>query len=404
LNPVLVIGGGISGITAAVELAETGCEVVLIEKEPYLGGHVAGFNNYFPKFCPPVCGMEINFRRIRSSHRIQYYTGAGATGISGRKGNFSVEVRLEAQMINERCTACGRCAEVCPVERPGKPGRPAGQKAASVPGGLTFPMKYSIDPTLCLRNDCGKCLEVCQYDAIQLDAQATVVTLQVSSIIVATGWKPYDASRLAEYRYAQEPDVVTNLEFEHILAACREENREFARPSDGKRPNSVAFVQCAGSRDVNHLPYCSAVCCSASVKHALTLNDSLPGTRSEIFYIDLRLSGRNEKLLARAEALGNISLTKGKVGRIERDKRGLVLEVEDIMAGKRRTGQFDLVVLATGLVPNLILPELQTDENGFYAPLQEDGIVTVGSVRRPMDVSTSVKDATAAVLMAIKAR
>lgn len=401
MHPILVIGAGISGITAAVELAETGFRVILVEKEPYLGGHVAGFNNYFPKFCPPVCGLEINYRRIRSSHRIQYYTDAEVTAISGRKDDFSVEVRTGPRMINDRCTACGRCAEVCPVERPGKPGRQGVEKAAYIPGGLVFPVRYTIDPGLCLRGDCGKCLEVCLYDAIELEAQPAAATLQVSRIIVATGWRPYDATRLHEYRYAEEPDVVTSLELEQILAACREENRELVRPSDGKRPERIAFVQCAGSRDVNHLPYCSAVCCSASVKHALTLAVSLPGTRSEIFYIDLRLTGRNEKLLVRAEDHEAITLTRGKVGRIERDRQGLLLEVEDIMAGKRRTEHFDMVVLATGLVAGQILPVLGTDEHGFYNTLQEDGIIPVGSARRPMDVSTSVKDATAAALRAM---
>ena len=138
--PVLIIGGGISGITAAVELAEAGQKVVLLEKEDYLGGKVAAFNNYFPKLCPPSCGLEINYRRLRSNSRISYYTGAIVKGICGSEGKYSVSLDLKPRLINNLCTACGKCAEVCPVERPGIPGRKKGEKAAFIRDGMPFPM------------------------------------------------------------------------------------------------------------------------------------------------------------------------------------------------------------------------------------------------------------------------
>ena len=400
--PILIIGGGISGITAAVELAETGREVVLVEKEPYLGGNVAGFNNYFPKFCPPSCGLEINFRRIRTNPLISYYTGAEVEEISGEEGDFRVTISMDARLINNQCTACGRCAEVCPVDRP--PDRyGSDHKAAYIAGGLAFPMKYIIDAGVCQKEACGKCVEVCDYNAIQLDASPARLELQFHRIIVATGWALYDASRLDNYRYTEEADVVTNLEFEYLLAASAREHKKLTRPSDGKTPGSIAFVQCAGSRDINHLTYFSAVCCSASVKHALTLAESYPEMKVEIFYIDLRLTGRNEKLLNKAEQTDSITLTKGKAGRIKREANGnaLILEVEDIMAGTRRMDPFDMVVLATGLVPNHILPVLSTNENGFYQAAQIPGIYPAASCKRPMDVASSVKDATAAALKAM---
>ncbi len=390
----MVIGGGISGITAAAELADAGRQVVLIEKEPYLGGHVAGFHNYFPKLCPPSCGLEINYQRIRSNPRISYYTGARVTAIEGGYGHYEVTITLEPRLINNRCTSCGKCAGVCPEE----------PKAAYIPGGLAFPMKYTIQADLCKKEACGKCLEVCPYDAIQLDACAATVEIEVGKIIIATGWSLYDAGRLEHYHYQQEQDVVTNLEFEHLLAATTRENRQLTRPSDGKVPARIAFIQCAGSRDVNHLPYCSAVCCGVSIKHALTLAEAYPDIATEIFYIDIRLPGRNEKLLERAKATGRIKFTKGKVGRIihHNNRSGLTLEVEDVMAGGKRYDAFDMVVLAMGMTPNHIDKDLAVNMYGFYLEGQPSGIITASSCKRPMDVSSSVKDATAAALKTMR--
>jgi len=402
--PTLIIGGGISGITAAVELAEAGQEVVLIEKDNYLGGNVSHFNNYFPKLCPPSCGLEINYRRIRSNPRISYYTGASLKSICGSDGDYRVNIDLKARLINNNCTSCGKCADICPELRPEKLGRTAGEKAAFINQGLAFPMKYCIDPEVCLREACAKCMEVCDYNAIQLNASAAEVEIQAGKVIVATGWVLYDAKRIENFRYNEESDVVTNLEFERMLAACTRENTKLLRPSDGKAPKRIAFIQCAGSRDINHLPYCSAVCCSASLKHALTLEAEYPETLSEIFYIDMRLSGRNERLLKQAEDKEGIILTKGKVGRIlpSDQEIGLVLEVEDIASGRKRQDAYDMVVLAMGLTPAPLAMELKKNEYGFYLPEQSSGLIPTASCKRPMDVSSSVKDATASALKAMQ--
>ncbi len=398
----IVIGGGISGITAAVELAETGKSVILVEKEPYLGGNVSKLNNYFPKLCPPSCGLEINYRRIRSNPRITCYTGAEVSSIDGNEGDFNVNVTLAPVMINDLCTACGKCTDVCPVEQPLEPGYSKAKKSAYIKGGLPFPAKYTIDPQSCLGETCGKCLEVCDYKAIDLGAKASQIKLKAQSVIVSTGWESYDASLIDNYSYSESPDVVSNMEFESLLAACSEEGKKLVRPSDGKTPDSIAFVQCAGSRDINHLPYCSAVCCAASVKHALTLSEAYPEIKTEIFYIDLRLPGRNEKLLNKAEESPAVTLTKGKVGRIEQAEQGIMVEVEDIMAGKKRQESFQMVVLATGLKPTKVLPDLEVNEAGFLKAIQKKGIYPASSCKRPMDVSTSVKDATSAALKSMR--
>lgn len=393
--PILIIGGGIGGITAALEVAETGREVILVEKAPYLGGNVTGFNNYFPKRCPPTCGLEINFRRIRSNPRITCIVGSEVTDIRGKEGDFRVQVRSVPEMINDRCTSCGKCVEVCPVER-------QGSKAVCIPEGVVFPAKYTIDPQICLGEACGKCVNVCPCDAIHLDADPSVEEYRVKCMIVATGWHLYDASRIENYHYRDEPDVITSLEFEQLLSENRMRQEKLSRPSDGKMPSRIAFIQCAGSRDLNHLPYCSAVCCSVSIKQALTLADLHPEIRTEIFYIDLRLSGRNEDMLVLARQTPSITFTRGKVGRISRDgEGGLLLEVEDMQASVRRRDPFDLVVLAAGLVPNRILPVLETGEYGFYTEKQAPGIYVAATCKRPMDVSSTVKDATASAMKAI---
>ena len=402
--PVLIIGGGNSGITAAVELAEAGKEVVLIEKDNYLGGNVSRFNNYFPKLCPPSCGLEINYRRIRSSSRITFYTGADVQKVCRSDEIYDVTIELSPRLINNNCTACGQCVEACPVERPYEAGRPAGQKAVFIKPDVAFPLKYSIDPGVCKGEECGKCLEHCDYDAIQLNASPAEVVIQAGKIIVATGWTLYDAARLENYRYGEEADVVSNLEFEKMLAACAREKKELTRPSDGQVPRKIAFIQCAGSRDINHLPYCSAVCCSASLKHALTLDAAHPEIDTEIFYIDMRLSGRNEKLLTLAEGKDRLKLTKGKVGRIlsSPENNGLLLEVEDIASGSKRRDEFDMVVLAMGLTPAPVAAGLEENDYGFYLDEQTSGIIPAATCKRPMDVSSAVKDATASALKAMQ--
>jgi quinone-modifying oxidoreductase subunit QmoA len=397
--PVLIAGGGIAGITAALELAEAGQEVILVEKEPYLGGNVSRFHTYFPKLCPPSCGLEINYRRIRSNPRVAWFTGATLTRLEGEEGNFEAILSVQPQLVNDRCTACGNCAAVCPEQRIQGPGQTAVQRAAYIPPGITFPMKYTIDETVCLKQACGKCLQVCEPGAIELEATPGEIRKRVRAVIVATGWQLYDASRLENYRYRDEPDVVTNLEFEQILENAHREQHELTRPSDGRFPERIAFIQCAGSRDLHHLPYCSSVCCSASIKHVLTLAEKFPRVTSEVFYIDLRLTGRNEKLLTRVEKHRNITLTKGKVGKITRNSaEGLVLEVEDVSCSMRRSSPFDMVVLAMGIVPNHLPLGLPVNADGFYLPDGSGRIVPAGSSKRPMDVASTVRDATSAAL------
>jgi len=404
-KPTLVVGGGISGITTAVEIAEVGKEVILIEQKPYLGGNVIKMNNYFPKLCPPACGLEINFRRIRQNSRIKYYTSTTLLEISGEKNNFNVKLRSAPQYVKDNCTACGKCVEVCPVERPDEFNYDFTKtKAIFFPHEMAFPSKFSIDDRYCKKESCNKCVEICEYNAIDLSAKEKFFFLEVSSVVFATGWKNYDASLIENLHYSDFKNVVTNVEFERLIASNGPGKDKLIRPSDNKEPKEVVFVQCAGSRDENHLPYCSAVCCPASLKHALSIQEKYPDSRIKIFYIDLRVSGRNEDFLVKVEENKNIELIKGKVAKIEEvdETKNLIVEAEDVLYGKKMKHEADLVVLATGIVPVITDLNLNKDQNGFLTEIQQEGIHVVSCCKKPMDVSSSVKDATAAALKAIQ--
>jgi quinone-modifying oxidoreductase subunit QmoA len=406
-NPILVIGGGISGITAAVEIAEVGRKVILVEKLPYLGGNVIKMNNYFPKLCPPGCGLEINFRRIRQNSNIQVYTSTIVSSIKGTKGNFIVQASCGAEYVNSNCTACGKCSEVCPVERPNEFNYFIDKtKAIYISSEMAYPFRYNIDGVYCTKEKCKKCVAVCKYDAIDLKAREKIIELKVSSVILATGWQPFQASYIKDLHYTDYDNVVTNVELERILAENGPFKGRLLRPSDKKIPGLVAFAQCTGSRDENYLPYCSAVCCSASLKHALTISDKYPDARISIFYIDIRVAGRNEDFLSRVKSYKNIELIKGKVAKIEElpNSKNLVLEAEDIISGIKLKKEFDLVILAGGIRPSETpVKSNMKDDFGFLLPgFLPEGIYAAACSKRPMDVSSSLKDATGVALRAIQ--
>ncbi len=404
---ILVVGGGISGITTAVEIAEVGHNVTLVEQLPYLGGKVAQVNQYFPKLCPPYCGLEINFQRIRQNPRLKFLTSSTIKSISGAKGNFTVKISKSPSYINNNCTSCGECSKICPEERPNSFNYNIDKtKAVYMPHEMAFPWKYTIDIDYCKKESCNKCVEVCKYEAINLKAKEEDFELNVHSIVFATGWKPYDASKIETLGFSGYTNVVTNVIMERLPASNGPKSGKIQRPSDNETPKTIAFVQCAGSRDENHLPYCSAVCCSASFKQALHISETYPDTKIKIFYIDLRVSGRNEDFLQKVQERDNIELIKGKVALINEapDTNNLILEAEDVMSGKKVKEEVEMAVLATGIVPaNPNIIQLKFDEIGFTNnDINEAGIYAVGCSKKPLDVSTSLKDATGMALKAIQ--
>jgi len=408
---ILVVGGGISGLTTTLEAAEVGYEVFLVEKNPYLGGRVSQLNQYFPKLCPPTCGLEINFRRIKDNPNIHAFTLAEVEKIEGAPGNYSVTIRLQPRYVNENCTCCGACAEACETEIAN--GFNFGMnktKAAYLPFEMAFPARYVLAPEIIGTEDAQRCKDACKYDAIDLDMAPKSITLQVGAVVWATGWEPYDATKIDNLGFGQYENIITNMMMERMASPSGPTRGKILCPSDNSVPESVAFVQCAGSRDENHLPYCSYICCMASLKQATYVRERYPEAKIYIFYIDIRSPGqRYEKFYQKVKEDENIFLIKGKVAEVSEDPatKKITVTAENAVTGEKMHQEADLVVLATGMQPtaaNLKLPaDLQVTEDGFLLnDFAKGGMFAAGCAAKPADVVTSNQSATGMALKAIQ--
>ncbi len=402
---ILVVGGGIAGVTCAIEAAEAGFEAVLVEKAAYLGGHVAAFHRYFPKLCPPPCGLEINFRRIRNNPRVTVYTLAEIESLKGSPGNYEAVIRIAPRFVTSACTLCGECERVCPVEiADAFNSGMTKTKAIRLPHRMAFPAQYVVERSACPEG-CRLCADACRYNAIGLAQQETWKTLRVASVVLATGWEPYDAAKIDNLGFGQFSNVVTNVMLERLAAPDGPTRGRILRPSDGKPPRAVAFVQCAGSRDRNHLPYCSGVCCTASLKQAAYIRSQYPEAKITMFYIDLRTPGQLEEFAAKTIAANGVELIKGKVGKVQEQpgSRDLLVSAEDVLKGRKIAREYDLVVLAVGIVPQTggLPAGVNLDEFGFAAD-GNPGVYAAGCVKRPAEVAVSIRDATGAALKAIE--
>ncbi|MDM7202712.1 MAG: CoB--CoM heterodisulfide reductase iron-sulfur subunit A family protein [Thermodesulfobacteriaceae bacterium] len=403
---VLVVGGGISGITAAIEAAEMEVPVILVEREPTLGGRVSQLRYYFPKLCPPTCGLEINYKRMKANPNLTVYTMTDVLSISGGPGAYKVKLRKRARFVNENCTACGECEKVCEGERISEFDFGLSKtKAIYLPSPMAFPFRYVLDKTALTDGDAEKIQSACKYKAIDLEMKDEELEIECGAIIWATGWKLYDANKLDNLGYGKYANVISNMQMERMASPWGPTGGNILRPSDKSVPSRVAFVQCAGSRDENHLPYCSYICCLASLKHSLYLAEKAPESESLIFYIDIRTPGRYEKFLRRAEAEAKINFIKGKVAKIEEDPdtKDLIVTAEDTLTGKKVNERVNMVVLALGMQPSTadtLIPGLTTDEYGFV--VEGEGIIPVGCAKKPLDVMTSNETATGAVIKALQ--
>ena len=351
---LLIVGAGIAGITAAVEAAEIGINVILVEKNAYIGGKVAQFNKYFPKLCPPACGLEINVRRMRNNPLIRLYTLTEVTEVSNKNGKYNAALKIKPRYVNNRCTMCGDCVKVCPQLRKNEFNYNMDETSSIyIPYENAFPQRYIIDKETCLGENCNECVDVCRYNAIDLNEQEEIISVEVGSVIWSTGWEPYDAKNLDLLGYGTYPDVITNVMMERLSSVNGQTGGQILRPSDGEKVNSVAFVQCAGSRDENHLAYCSSVCCMASLKQTQYIREQYPDAEIHIHYIDVRAEGLLEDFYRGVQKDEKIHFHRGKVAKVFKDDstRQLVIEAEDSLTGKMIHNSVELVVLATGMKP-----------------------------------------------------
>ncbi len=408
---ILVVGGGISGMTAAIEAAECGKQVILIEKSAAIGGRVARLYKYFPKMCHPSCGMEINQRRLMGNNNIRLLTMTEVTEVSGEEGNYSVTLKTAPRFVNENCTACGDCAEVVDTEIKNEQNYGLNtRKAAYLPSAMAYPQRYVIDPSIIGTDEATKAKDACNYNAVDLDMQEVSNTVTVGAIIWATGWRPYDAAKIQPYGYDRIANVITSVEFERLADPHGPTGGKLLRPSDGAEAKNVAFIQCAGSRDRNHLQHCSRICCMASLKHTHYVQDAFGDEgKSTIYYIDIRAIDRIDDFHQKVKDNKNVTFIKSKVARVDEDKDSgnPILRGVDTEGYNRYDNQHDLVVLAIGMEPSVgskdFPIQVKVNVEGFIEQDESNGgIFAAGCASDALDVNRAVQSATASALRAIQ--
>jgi quinone-modifying oxidoreductase subunit QmoA len=407
---ILVVGGGISGLTAALEAAETGKQVVLVEKRPYVGGRVTQLYKYFPKLCYPTCGLEINQRRAKMNPNLTILTMAEVTDIQGEAGNYTASVKISPRYVNDNCTGCGDCAKAVSAEFDDEYNYGLGKrKGAYLPHRMAHPQQYVIDPAILGTDDAEKAKAACKVNAVDLEMQEETVSFKAGAVVWATGWQPYDANKIQPYGYDRFSNVITNVEFERMADPNGPTGGKILR-ADGSPAKNIAFIQCAGSRDKNHLLHCSRICCMATLKQTHYVQEALGDEgKSTIYYIDIRAIDRFEEFYQTVRENPNVSFIKSKVASIveNRENGNPVLKGVDTEGYHRYENEHDLVVLAVGMQPSVDKASFPVDivinEEGFIEPASENGgIFAAGCSSDALDVNRAVQQATGAALRAIQ--
>jgi len=408
---ILVVGGGISGMTAALEAAECGKDVILIEKNPSLGGRVAQLYKYFPKLCYPTCGMEINLRRLKANRKLRVITLAQVADITGQAGDYTVNLVISPRYVNDNCTACGDCAKAVTTEFDNEFNYGLNKrKGAYLPFAMAYPQRYVLDPRLIGTPDADQAKAACKVNAIDLGMTEQHLQLKVGAVIWATGWQPFDANKIQPYGYDRIPNVITSVEFERMMDPFGPTRGRVLRPSDQQEAKNIAFIQCAGSRDRNYLKHCSRMCCTATLKQTTYVRERYGDDgQSTVYYIDIRAIDRFEDLYQRVKKDPKVTFIKSKVANITLDTKtgNPILNGVNTEGYQRYSTPHDLVVLAVGMQPSVDFTKmpfkLNLNDSGFIeAAPSNGGIFAAGTAADAMDVNRAVQHATASALRAIQ--
>jgi heterodisulfide reductase subunit A len=414
----LVIGGGVSGLQAALDIADHGYEVILVEKNPSIGGKMIQLSETFPTLDCSQCILTPKMVEVSRHPRIKLLTYHEVDSISGFVGNFKVRIRKKPRYVDETlCNLCNECEKVCPQVVPDEFNMGLSfRKAIYMPFPQAIPGTFTLDAEHCLGLNpvrCGKCKDVCEKKAIDFDMKETIVEEEVGAIVVATGFDLYTMQALGEYGGEKYEDVVNGLEFERILSASGPTGGEIRRPSDGKVPKSIVFVQCSGSRDTEkHLPYCSKICCMYTAKHAMMYRHRVPDGQAIVFYIDVRTGGKSfDEFYMRTVEEDKVLYIRGKVSKIFKEGDKLIVWGVDTLTGKKVEVEADMVVLAMAMVKAdgvqdlLKKLKISTDIHGFLAeahpklrPVESlnAGFYLAGCALGPKDIPETVAQASAA--------
>jgi heterodisulfide reductase subunit A len=430
----LVIGGGIAGIQASLEIGNSGNKVYLLERTGTIGGHMAMFDKTFPTLDCAACILTPKMVEVGQHPNIQLMTYCEVKSISGEPGNFKVKILQKARRVNlATCIGCGNCAEKCPAKAPsefdnGTTMRPA----IYIPFPQAVPNKYLIDAESCtyvLKGKCGVCVKICPVkDCINLDEKDSEVEITVGNIIVATGFKTFDATRAEQFGYGKFPNVVTSLEFERIVNAAgptggliryrsQDKKGNWIFKGDNEEPRTLALIHCVGSRDENYNKYCSRVCCMYSLKLAHLIKEKIPDAEVSEFYIDMRAFGKGyEEFYERIKEEG-VKIIRGKTASVKESNGQLIIRSEDIHQGRIIEKKVDMVVLAVGLEPREDADKVAemlglargtdgwfTEANYLAEPTSTyaGGVTIAGLCQGPKDIPDTVAQASAAASKVIQ--
>ncbi len=430
----LVIGGGIAGITAALDIADAGFPVDLVERKPTIGGKMAQLDKTFPTLDCASCIVTPKMTEVSQNPNIRILSYSEVVGVKGYIGNFTVDVKRYARYVDEtKCTGCGECTEKCPMKKvPNDFNLNLNNKTAVyIPFAQAVPKVATIDANYCLRlkamekgkdNVCGMCEKVCGAGAINYHAKDEILTEKYGAIVVATGYNPISLEKFDEFAYSQSKDVVSSLEFERLNNASGPTNGVLLRPSDGKPPKTIVFIQCVGSRcsasaEKGH-EYCSKVCCMYTAKHAILTRDHYPDTECYVFYIDVRTPGKNfDEFYRRAVEQYGVHYIKGMVGKVTPQSDGtLDVQGSDLILNRQVHIKADMVVLAASIEADKSARPLATmlttsmDNNDFFLeahaklrPVESPtaGIFLAGCCQGPKDIPETVAQSSGAAAKAI---